>query len=221
MDRPGRYLSDAWYADYSAGNLSLGEQVLLSAHLDMSPDAAERVARFDDVGGVLLASMDASGLKTGPLGFSADDIFDMDDAPAGEAETRAQVPSEDYVPPALQTFLDDSGQSIRWSLLGPGLRKCMLWQGEDGARLWMLRAQPGVSIPHHGHNGSELTLVLKGAFSDGDDVYSAGDVEEADGSIEHAIQIQDGEECICLALTYGKLRYDNPLLKVFQVFTGL
>jgi putative transcriptional regulator len=39
--------------------------------------------------------------------------------------------------------------------------------------------------------------------------------------VEHDIRIDDGGECICLALTEGKLRFENPLLRAFQIFTGL
>lgn len=110
---------------------------------------------------------------------------------------------------------------VRWEFLGPGLRKAILWRGRQGERLWLLRARPGISIPHHGHRGSELTLVLKGSFWDGDQQYRPGDVEEAYPGVEHDIRIDEGGECICLALTQGKLRFGNPLLRAFQVFTGL
>ena len=62
---------------------------------------------------------------------------------------------------------------------------------ENAAFRGLLRAQPGVSIPHHGHNGSELTLVLKGSFWDGETQYKPGDLEEADPGVAHDIRIDE------------------------------
>ncbi|MBR9824537.1 MAG: hypothetical protein GYB36_01895 [Alphaproteobacteria bacterium] len=220
MSQRGHLLDDAWYMDYAAGTLrSEGEEVLLSSHLEMNSHADGRVRELERVGAAVMMM----SAKDSDLPFSADMVLDriadLEEAPT--SEHAPMIPSEPFVPAALDQFLLQKNKDIHWEFLGPGLRKAMLWTGEDGEKLWLLKAQPGVAIPHHGHNGSELTLVLKGAFHDGDQCYQAGDVEEAGPETEHDIRIDEGGECICLALTRGKLRYDNPLLKAMQVFTGL
>ena len=205
---------------YAAGTLrSEGEEVLLSSHLDMNADADTRVRELERVGAAVMMMSSAKS----DLPFSADMVLERVDSQAsfsGPGQCAAPR-TDDFVPASLDRFLLEKNTDIRWEYLGPGLRKAMLWTGEEGEKLWLLKAQPGVAIPHHGHGGSELTLVLKGAFHDGDQKFSAGDVEEAGPDVEHDIRIDDAGECICLALTRGKLRYDNPLLKVMQVFTGL
>ncbi|WP_300556522.1 ChrR family anti-sigma-E factor [Maricaulis sp.] len=219
MTERGQMMDDAWYMDYAAGSLdSVGEEVLIASHLELSGTASERVAELERIGAALLM---VAGDET-ELSFSADDIFDMD-APASAPTPLAanDIDSEIILPEALKSFLTGIERDVKWEFLGPGLQKAMLWDGPEQEKLWLLKAKPGVAIPHHGHNGSELTLVLKGSFHDGEQQYSRGDVEEAGPDTEHDIRIDEGEECICLALTRGKLRYDSPLLKLFQVFTGL
>lgn len=217
MTRRGEMLDDAWYMDYAAGTLkSEGEDVLLAAHVELSSEARGRVDELEKIGAALLMLAP----ENEPLPFSADDLLAAEGALA--AGTSAPARNQDaYVPQALSDFLQRINKNIRWEFLGPGLNKAMLWTGPSGEKLWLLKAQPGVAIPHHGHNGSELTLVLKGSFWDGEQQYRPGDVEYADEEAEHDIRIDEGGECICLALTRGKLRYDNPILKLFQVFTGL
>lgn len=219
MSQRGHVLDDAWYLDYASGSLdSEAHDVLMASHVELSGEARERVAVLERIGGAL---MSAAGDMPG-LGFDAEDIFalagDAEDEPLPEPanDVRDGVP----VPHALGEYLDRTGTAIRWSFLGPGMRKAILWRGEAGT-LWLLRARPGVSIPHHGHNGSELTLVLKGSFWDGDQQYRPGDLEEAHPGVEHDIRIDDAGECVCLALTQGRLRFENPLLRAFQLFTGL
>lgn len=219
MTERGHMMDDAWYMDYAAGSLdSVGEEVLIASHLELSGTASERVAELERIGAALLM---VAG-DEGELNFSADDIFDLDAQAAATTPMAANdIDSEIILPEALKSFLDGIDRDVKWEFLGPGLQKAMLWDGPEQEKLWLLKAKPGVAIPHHGHNGSELTLVLKGSFHDGTQQYCRGDVEEAGPDTEHDIRIDDGEECICLALTRGKLRYDSPLLKLFQVFTGL
>ena len=223
MTQRGHVLDDAWYLDFAAGSLaSEAEAVLVRSHIELNDDAERRLARLDRVGGALLDRLPVGA----PLPFSADDLLtragDPDDS--GRHADDYDVPREldgVDVPDALRTYLAETGVRVKWEFLGPGLRKAILWRGEGDTRLWLLKAEPGVAIPHHGHNGSELTLVLKGSFWDGDQEYRRGDVEEAHPDVEHDIRIDPSGLCVCLALTHGKLRFGNPLLRAFQVFTGL
>ncbi|WP_323761986.1 ChrR family anti-sigma-E factor [Maricaulis sp.] len=227
MTQRGHVLDDAWYLGYAAGSLaSEAETVLVQSHVELNADAQDRVAGLDRIGGLLLDRMPVGEA----LPFSADELLDMLDqddgrdlGDPGSAEATAVPAALDGVdlPPALARYLAGSSARMKWEFLGPGLRKSILWRGKDGTRLWLLKAQPGVSIPHHGHSGSELTLVLKGSFWDGDQEYRRGDVEEAHEDIAHDIRIGMDGECVCLALTRGKLRFGNPLLTAFQTFTGL
>ena len=226
MNQRGHLVDDAWYLDYAAGALdSEAHGVLMTSHVELSDAARQRVAMLDRIGGAVLDTRESAGDSPG-LPFDADDILARIDAGEDGTLSRNAAPDpsgrEDIVlPPALQAYLERTGTPVRWSFLGPGLRKAILWRGEAGETLWLLRARPGVSIPQHGHRGSELTLVLKGSFWDGDQQYRCGDLEEADPGVEHDIRIDEAGECVCLALTEGKLRFDSPLLRAFQVFTGL
>ena len=224
MTQRGHVLDDTWYLDYATGALGTEAQdVMMASHVELSDEARARIDALEAFGGGFLESADAG---SGELPFSADDILLRDAAEPAVPDQRdrpAAIGVEDALPlpEALRDYLDRTGTPVRWGFLGPGLRKAILWTGEHGERLWLLRAQPGVAIPHHGHRGSELTLVLQGSFWDGDQQYMLGDVEEAHEGVEHDIRIDEGGECICLALTEGKLRFDSPLLRAFQVFTGM
>jgi len=226
MSQRGYFLEEGWYLDHAAGaTMTPGLDMLLRSHLEISVPARAHAASMARIGGALLESLDDAA----DIAFDADDIFALDAtfeparhkpepaavAPAGEAEL------PDCLPDVLRDFIDRKGIALRWEFLGPGLWKAMLWHSEADERLWLLRARPGVAIPQHGHRGTELTLVLQGSFLDGEQRYVRGDVEEADPEVEHDIKIGEGEECICLARTQGKLRFDDPLLRVLQVFTGL
>tara|TARA_R110000868_G_scaffold6550_2_gene36975 strand:- start:46633 stop:47316 length:684 start_codon:yes stop_codon:yes gene_type:complete len=227
MSRRGYILEDSWYLDHVVGApVTTGQDMLLRAHLELSSDAKARAEAMERVGGAML-EVGLQEVAANDFSLSADHIFALDEARSGPA---AQMPDEpgpvtgdmpDCFPQVLQDFIAQTGRPIRWEFLGPGLKKAMLWTGDCDDRLWLLRARPGVSIPAHGHAGTELTLVLQGSFLDGEQRFCRGDVEEASPEVEHDILIGEGEECICLALTEGKLRFKETVPRLFQLFTGL
>ena len=80
----------------------------------------------------------------------------------------------------------------------------------------MLYVPPGQSVPDHGHNGMELTLVLQGSFSDESGRFGVGDLEIADETVEHTPVADDGPPCICLAATDAPLRFSAFLPRILQ-----
>jgi putative transcriptional regulator len=71
-------------------------------------------------------------------------------------------------------------------------------------------------MPDHGHGGTELTLVLQGAFLDGADRFGPGDVELADAATEHRPVAEDWDDCICLAASDARLRFKGLLPRLAQ-----
>jgi putative transcriptional regulator len=82
----------------------------------------------------------------------------------------------------------------------------------------LLRIPAGTKLPDHGHRGTELTLVLKGAFRDEEDRFGAGDIEVANEEMHHKPIAEDGEPCICLAATDAPLRFKSFLPRIAQPF---
>ena len=73
-------------------------------------------------------------------------------------------------------------------------------------------------MPDHGHRGIELTLVLQGAFRDETDRFARGDVEIADEALVHTPTAEEGDPCICLAVTDAPLRFNSLIPRMLQPF---
>jgi Anti-sigma factor len=76
----------------------------------------------------------------------------------------------------------------------------------------------GVAVPDHGHQGTEITMVLKGAYSDQQARFARGDVEIADEHLEHTPVADISEDCICLAVTDAPLKFNALLPRIAQTF---
>ena len=213
-------LGDEWLMEYAAGTLSEGEAVLVASHLSFLPDATDRVAEAEAIGGSLLES--ETGVTMAPDALAA--VLARIDEPANDEAAAEPIPatSDGILPAPLREWLGMKGvEDLKWSFMGPGMKKVMLWRGPGDQRVWMLRAQPGTNIPVHGHRGTELTLVLKGAFKDPHGRFARGDIEEKNEADMHGLTIEEGEECICLALTEGPIRLKGLAARLIQPFIGL
>ena len=101
-----------------------------------------------------------------------------------------------------------------------GVKQSIL-ETSDDATARLLYIPPGTAVPDHSHSGTELTLVLQGAFADEDDYFAAGDIEVADGDVKHAPMAAEGEACICLAVTEAPLKFSKLFHKTVQPFLNI
>merc|ERR1719231_1728974 len=121
------------------------------------------------------------------------------------------------IPAPLADYIGDRFEDITWKSIGMGVKQSIVETSND-ATARLLYIPPGTAMPDHGHSGTELTLVLQGAFADEDDYFAAGDIEVADGDVEHAPVAADGEPCICLAVTEAPLKLANCSTKLCSRF---
>lgn len=208
---------DELLAGYAAGTLTYPAQALVAAHLELSDRNRGYVASLETLAGVGLEAMDPVGLsdRDGALSsiFNADpaDLNDNEPLFLELAQERAPVPS------SLQAIIGKSMTSLPWKTLLPGVKECKFGEidGCDASLLWV---RAGRAMPSHTHHGTELTLVLQGGFKDQDGHYETGDLAFADGDVDHKPIADDGEDCICFAVTAGRLQLTGPVGRWFAPF---
>ncbi len=61
----------------------------------------------------------------------------------------------------------------------------------------LMRLRPGRSVPAHGHDRFEATVILSGAFGDGHGVYGRGDIVFSTPGLRHKPEAASDEGCIC------------------------
>ncbi len=211
-------LGAEWITAYTAGGLSEGQSLFVASHLAFLPDSRQTIAAAEAIGGVLLEELMPEDMAPDALVRT---LARLDETvPPMTGAPRPSVRSA-VLPEPLQSWLGCDVDDLKWGFLGPGMRKAMLWRGGHDERLWMLRAKPGVRIPRHGHNGTELTLVLSGSITDQHGTFRRGDVEETDGKDLHGLTAGPDEECICLAITEGPVRFEGLIARLIQPFIGL
>ncbi|POF29307.1 ChrR family anti-sigma-E factor [Roseibium marinum] len=213
---------DELLAGYAAGTLSYPAQALVGAHLELSDRNRGYVSSLET-----LAGLDLDGTEPVPLTdrdtalgaiFSSEMPLPSDFAPATqEPATREMTSDVLAVPRSLQAIIGSSMKGVAWKTLLPGVRECRF--GEiDGCNTSLLWVRGGRALPSHTHHGAELTLVLQGGFSDDDGHFVTGDIAFADGDVDHKPIADKGEDCICFAVTAGRLELTGPIGRWFAPF---
>ncbi len=186
--------SEATLIAHAAGSLGQAAGAVVMAHLARCLDCRAKVGLAEAIGGLLL-----EGLPPAPL------------APNALRRTLEQLEDE---PPQKLRPGPPIGR-LRW--LAPGIRHVMLLRegGRDGWTLRLLRVRPGTALPRHGHSGAELTLVLKGAFTDETGRYGPGDLAEVEKHVSHRPVAAGTQDCVCLVATQGRLRFEGLVARLF------
>ena len=120
-------------------------------------------------------------------------------------------------PKVLQDYVGGDLDAVQWRSVGMGVRQAILKTSND-AKVRLLHIPAGHAVPDHGHRGTELTLVLQGAFQDEIDYFGRGDIEIANEEMEHTPVAANGLDCICLAATDAPLRFNGLIHKIAQPF---
>lgn len=143
---------------YAAGSLDQAMALLVASHLTLCPRCRDEVARAEAVGGVLLDDLPPTDTALGLL----DAVLARLDEPAPAVPVSLPPPAPGSIlPQPLRQSLGGDLDRVRWKRLGQGLEQALVLQsGRSRARLY--RIAPGLRIPEHGHDGTELTLVLQG-----------------------------------------------------------
>lgn len=201
---------------FAFGTLDKGRSFVVGAHIQSCKRCAQLVRRFEEAGGVLLEDLEPEALSAASGDILLGRVLSAD-AETAEPESSASGQETLQIRDVLSNFRDGP-----WRWIGPGVYVRPLSNAPRGeARLFLLKAVPGTSLPEHSHSGTELTLVLQGAFSHSAGHFEAGDLEEADDTVEHQPVVEEGADCICLVAMDGQLKLSGFFGLLMQPFVRI
>lgn len=204
------HLSDALLMAYAAGTLPEAFSLLVATHVSLCDECRAAAQAYEAVGGAVVETTVASALAGGLDAVLA--RLDAPVPPPPPAPRRAGI-----FPAPLASYVGGGADRVKWRTVGMGVKQAIL-VADRAASVRLLYIPAGQAVPDHGHRGTELTLVLQGAFRDETGRYGAGDVEMADETLEHTPVAEPGPDCICLAATDARLRFRGLVPRLAQPF---
>jgi putative transcriptional regulator len=207
------HLTDTMLTAYVAGELPEAFSLVAATHVSMCDDCRARLMALETLGGAMIETTLAE-MSEASMDAALDRIFA---APPQRPAPRARPAHRPVLPAPLRDYVGGDLDAVKWRSLGGGARQAILPTSPDAtARLLFIPA--GKAMPDHGHEGIEMTMVLKGAFFDGGVRFGPGDVQTADATLEHTPVAEEWGDCICIAATDAKLRFKNLLPRLAQPF---
>ncbi|SLN36229.1 ChrR family anti-sigma-E factor [Pseudooctadecabacter jejudonensis] len=215
MNEIKHHLTDALLMAYSAGTLPEGFNLVVATHISMCDECRARMMEFDTVGGAVMDAETPANVSDESFAATLE-LIAKDDTALHEpvAETPAR---NGLFPSPLQDYVGGDLDAVKWRRVGGGVRQAIL-KTDKSASVRLLHIPAGVAVPDHGHRGTELTLVLQGAFRDESDRFATGDIEVATDELDHQPVAEEGMDCICLAATDAPLRFNSWIPKIAQPF---
>lgn len=212
------HLPDELLADHAAGTLTQAVEALAAVHLTLCPACRARMADIESIGGALLEDLPGASLGADALERM---LSRLDSEPDNEAAP-AEVAAIDTVslPRPLRRHVGADIEALPWRRLVRGIERARLDLDAGRGSVFLLRGQPGAVLPRHTHEGTEMTLVLTGGFSDQRGHYVRGDIDVTDDRVDHSPAADPGEVCLCMVVLDGALRLTgrvgrllNPLVR--------
>ena len=210
-----RHPDPATLMGFSAGSLAEPLAAAVAAHVDMCAACRAEVADLELLGAALMAKVAAGEEHTTPS-------IPKRSADHAAAASERHVDPTGKLPRPLALAYRLSFDAIPWKRLGPCVwhHRLSLSPGAAGD-LRLLKIGPGRVMPDHGHGGSELTLVLEGAYSDETGAYRRGDMQDVDETVEHTPVADKETGCICLIASEKPARFKSLAGRLMQPWTGM
>lgn len=200
----------------SAGSMPEAFAAVMASHIAMCPACCKELALMQEIGAALFEKIEPAAVaRPAPVLAMRGEEAEHGASPAAAATNAGDVPAP------LTSAIGHDLDCVPWRRV----TSC-IWQYQiplsQHARgtLRLIKVAPGLNLPEHGHEGSELTLVLRGSFSDNGARFTVGDVADLGQDVEHAPVADPAEGCICLIASEGKMRFRSRLARLIQPFTG-
>lgn len=213
-------------AEYAAGTLGFSTAVSVSAHLNYCEKCRETVKTLESIGGTLLEQLETDNVTVDDNCFDAvlsridQEIPSSPKAFAKAASNDNSATDNNDLPNVVKRLIPQQQNYVEWKRIGLSLFTASLDKLDNKHDISLHRIQAGSSVFEHDHHGEEITLVLKGSFSDEDGMYQQGDFIVKQPGDTHRPMAAKNEDCVCLVVQEAPVKFTgvfsrwlNPLLK--------
>ena len=210
------HLSEDVLELYASGSLSEGMEIFVKGHLHFCPTCRSRVELLEMVAGELLSnSIDTNEVISPSFNNVLNKIA------SGNTDQKDEIRpliKGGKMPIMINNLVGRTSDEISWRFRLPGISDYQI-SNSNGEEISLLKAEPGVKIFQHTHEGEEATLVLSGALQDGETVLRAGDVSVVNEEHTHNPASIGYEPCICLIVMSGKVKFTGRFTRAINFLT--
>lgn len=199
--------------DYTAGCLPTTQALCVATHLHYCASCKLKVRELTELGSLLFMQQQRSAVKSSEFERLLTRVETLNGAavvvPALLSEAADPMLTSSLAPPpasqlrlprSLHRIARGDIENLQWQRVGNSFRYSKLNVGNrKPAETALMHIRAGGNVPHHRHDGDEITVVITGSFSDHDDKYSVGDFIVRTTGEQHQPVASQNEDCLCLS----------------------
>jgi putative transcriptional regulator len=213
------HLDDSTMVAFAAGTLGQAHSIVAASHISMCASCRATLREAEKLGGGILANQPEAAVSDM---CRAATLASLDGTKSAPKSKTAPVPSGELPLALMRALGGKSLNEIHWHKKAPGVAIFDVPMAKgDRTHLKLLSIGSGRQMPEHGHGGEELTLILKGSYSDHMGRFMPGDVADLDEDVEHTPTVDSEEDCICLVAIEAPTKFKSIWARLAQPFVGI
>jgi putative transcriptional regulator len=206
---------------YSMGNTTEAESLIISCHIAYCAECKEELKKYETIGGYYLSNHKE-------LSVSKDlwknilvkvDGLDQEEFQANYTShsIKSSLSHSDIkVPSTLSEYLGSNFDTKNWKSSINNIKYKDIKFQDRNISGKLLEIPANKSMPKHGHEALEATLVLHGGYSDEKGDYNKGDLVVASSNEVHS-PVSAASGCICLVVYSGSLQFKGLLGSILNL----
>ena len=203
------------YSAYAAGCLDPAFALLVETQAALRTDVRQAITVGEIVAAAHLETAEPSEMSDDAVNraLAAIDSLIEDSAIVPKvALANASAGLEELLdlPAPLRDHAIEAAGEQGWRFTAPGIRRLTLNVG-GGAESELYRLDPGAGVPRHTHEGSEMSLVVSGGFSDETGHFGPGDLSVKGPEHVHQPVADEDGPCLVLAVRDGGLKFQGMM----------
>lgn len=203
---------------YCCGAASPGAALVVRAHIETCPHCRSGLKVFEALGGALLERIEGVAMSDAALELALARIERPAVAPARPVKKLPAFLDGFALPPSV------AAAAVRgryWA--APGVWIAPIDTGETDRRIktYLMYVKAGMIMPEHTHAGQEMTLMLKGSFTDKYGALAVGDFAVRTEEDSHSPAITADEDCLCLVMQTAPIVPKTWLGRILQPFARI
>ena len=208
--------------NHAMGNTSEAESLIISCHISYCSACKKDLAKFEKVGGIYLSKQEKVKLSSSLWNNTLKEIEGLEPEPQQNNYTSSTINSSLLknpikIPSFLAEYLDNKYNTDNWSSTLNNVKYKNIKFSNKDFKGRLLEIPAGKSMPTHGHESHEATLVLYGGYSDEKGYYNKGDLVLANSDEVHSPVSSDKEGCICLVVYSGSLKFKGLIGSILNL----
>ena len=206
---------------YSMGNTTEAESLIISCHIAYCPECKQELKKYETIGGYYLSNHKELSVSKDLWKNILEKVDGLDQEQYQVNYTSHSIKSnlsysDIKIPSTLSEYLGTDCDTTNWKSSINNIKYKDIKFQDKNISGKLLEIPADKSMPKHGHEALEATLVLHGGYSDEKGDYNKGDLVVASSNEVHS-PVSASSGCICLVVYSGSLQFKGLLGSILNL----